>query len=242
MEQMPNESVVYFGDTARAPYGVHSKETITAYSMDIMRYLTAKPLKMVIIACNTICVSSYYELAEAFNVPLFEIVSCAAEECVIGVPREGANVGVIATEATVRSGGYLIELLKRHPFLNIIQKPCPDLVTFAEKGFTHSVAARQKCAEYLRDMKEAGIERLVMGCTHFPLYADIFAEYLGGNVKLIDPAVASAAKVKGAIREAGLENPGPPKREFYITGDTDTFERVAGNLLGMEIKAERVTL
>jgi glutamate racemase len=242
MEDLPNESIIYFGDTARAPYGVLPTEKITEYSMEIMRFLMEKRMKMVIIACNTICVSCYYELAGAFDIPMFEIVSPAADACVDGVPREGMKIGVIATEATVRSGAYMIELLKRHPYLAVYQKACPELVLLAERGFHRSDAARQQCDEYLKELKEEGIERLILGCTHFPLYYDIISELLAPGVRLIDPAVASAAKVKALIKEAGLENPGPPVHEFYITGETDAFEEVARNILGMDIKAKRAEL
>jgi glutamate racemase len=242
MEELPNESIVYFGDTARAPYGVLPRETITAYSMEIMRFFMEKRVKMMIIACNTICVNSYYELKEAFNVPMFEVISPAAEYCVDGIPREGAKVGVIATESTIRSGGYLIELLRRHPFLSIHQKACPELVLLAERGLHNSEAAKRQCAEYLKELKDDGIEKLILGCTHFPLFADILAGYLGPGVKLIDPAIVSAVKIKFLIKEADMENPGPPKHEFYVSGAAEAFERVAKSLLGTDVKASRLEL
>lgn len=244
IREMPYEKIVYFGDTARAPYGVRTKDEITAFSMQIMRFLTERRMKMVIIACNTICVTSYYELQASFRVPIFEIVSPAAADCVAGLSADSPGVGVIATDATVKSGGYRIELLKLHPKLNIIQKPCPELIVLAEKGLADSEEGDLACDNYLDELKAAGVGSLILGCTHFPLFAKHIAAFMGDGVRLIDPAVASAAKVKAALAEARLytTNTAPPENEFYISGDENTFENVARNLLGQDIKAVRVNI
>ncbi|MCL2702208.1 MAG: glutamate racemase [Defluviitaleaceae bacterium] len=243
MLDMPEERIVYFGDTARAPYGIRTKERITAQSMQIMRFLETHGLKMAIIACNTICVSSYYELTGAFDVPIMEIVSPAAADCVNGSPP-AVKVGVIATAATVKSEGYRIEIHKLNPRAEVLQKACPDLVTLAERGLAESAAGALQCEIYLRSFKEARIDTLVLGCTHFPLFYGHIAAYMGGNVRLIDPAAASGAKVKKELAEAGLaaERRDKPEHAFYISGDPGTFEQIARNILGKPVRPEKINI
>ena len=241
MQEMPQERIVYFGDTARAPYGIHTKERITAQTMQIMRFLWEKRPKIVIIACNTICVSSYYELVEEFNVPILEIVSPAAADCVTG---GSTKVGVIATNATCKSEGYRIEIHKRNHRVAVFHKPCPDLVTLAERGLSGSAAGALQCELYLRSLKAEGIDSLILGCTHFPLFREHIAAYLGEKVRLVDPAVAATDVAKTGLIESGLINSStePPKHEFYVSGDPAAFEAIGKTLLGISVKAEQVDI
>lgn len=242
MRELPGERIVYFGDTARAPYGVHSTDRITAQTMQIMRFLSEKRLKMAIIACNTICVSSYYEIQGAFSLPVLEILSPAATECVILQPP-AALVGVIATDATCKSEGYRVEIQKRNPNITVLHKPCPQLVVLAEQGLSASAAAARQCEIYLADFKACGIDTLILGCTHFPMFREHIAAYLGAGVRLIDPATATAAKLRAALNEAGLcADHKDPAHEFYISGDVPTFEHIGKELLGVDVLAERVDI
>ena len=234
MELMPNEQIVYFGDTARAPYGIHTNERIVKQSKQILRFLTEKGVKCAVIACNTICAAGYDELAASFEPPLYSIIAPAAEECVETLRSEGlSKVGVIATEATVKSGAYEREIKKLYPGAKVYQVPCPELVVIAEAGEADGERGKAQIEIYLKELKEAGIDAIILGCTHFPLFTRHIVNYLGNGVKIIDPANAAAQKVKKELLEMQLSVNinNKPAHDFNASGDIVIFNEIAGNIL-----------
>lgn len=242
MEALPNEKIVYFGDTGNAPYGLKSRDEITEASLKIMQFITKMDVKLVVIACNTICANSFGEIRANSGIPVIEIISDAVavmESRITG----GGPAGVIATEATVISGAYLNALAKTDAS-RVIQKACPLFVTLAEAGVTESKAVDYLSEFYLRDFKKAGISALILGCTHFPLFEGSIRSFLGENVFVIDPALAAAETVKNHIRlnNAARTVNDPPRHEFYVSGPSPAFETVCKKLLGTPYTPKRVEI
>jgi len=248
MKVLPDEAFIYFGDTARAPYGIHTKERILSQSREIMRFLSQFDFKLVMIACNTISALCYTQLSAEFKVPMLEIITPAADYCAESVVKATGNlgkIGVIATEATVRSGVFTHEVTKRVPMASVTELPCPELVVLAEAGLCETSAAAAECEKSLAPLKALNISHLVLGCTHFPLFKKHIDDVLGSQMQIIDPARAAAQRIYSILKESNsLAEAGDTGKghRFYITGDTKRFDSIAGIVLGEKISAESVTL
>ena len=232
MQTKPGESIVYFGDTARAPYGVLSNEQITAQSKQIMRFLVGFKPETVIIACNTICAACYDDLAGAFDVPVVEIITPTAQSCV-SLPNV-KKIGVIATDFTVRNNVYYDKIKQLNGDLEVYQQACPDLTTIAERGLADSDEGRTAIRGYLKDLKDKGIDSLILGCTHYPLFTKHIVEYLGKKVRLVSSAEININKTGQGVK--------PQILDFYISGDPRLFKITANNLLGVEIEPIQIDI
>jgi len=231
IEYLPNEEILYFGDNARAPYGIHTNERITQQSKQILRFLEEKDVKCAIIACNTICAAGYDELAAVFGAPLYSIITPAAKACAELMDQNASlkKIGIIATNATVNSGIYEREIKKLRPDAIVLQQACPELTVLAEAGLADREEGRRQIEEYLQGFKKEGIDILVFGCTHYPLFRRHVPGILGESVVLVDPADAAVLMVKETLGYGAdeAELAAKPKHKFYTSGDVDKFEEIA---------------
>ena len=223
MKALPNENIIYFGDTARLPYGTKSKKTVTKFSKQIVRFLLTKNVKAVIIACNTASSNSLEELRQTFELPIFGVIVPGVEEAIRSTKNK--KVGIIGTASTIRSKAYETLLAQADSTIEVYAKPCPLFVSLVEEGWTENTVAKLTAENYLTELVEKGIDSLVLGCTHYPLLKRCIGETVGSSIKLVDPAKATARMVKAFLAEHRLLQQGEniAERYFYISDDTDTF-------------------
>ncbi|MBR6487361.1 MAG: glutamate racemase [Clostridiales bacterium] len=234
---LPEESTIYFGDNARTPYGNKSRNTVIRYSLQNMKFLESKDVKMIVIACNTASAYAYDTLKDRSGVPVVEVVTPGAEATVRAT--KNGKIGIIGTKATISTGVYkqAVEscaLRQGIRNIEIYQKTCPLFVPLAEEGWWDNDIARLTAKEYLTPLKEAGIDTLVMACTHYPLLTKIIAETMGEGITLVNTGAAAAAVVRDMLNKDGktAEGAGSPKREFYTSDEPQMFENIAAPFLG----------
>jgi glutamate racemase len=234
MERLPRESLIYFGDTARVPYGPKSRETVTRFSIENVRLLTSYDVKAVVVACNTATARALPVLREEFELPIVGVVGPGARAAV-GRTKSG-RIGVIGTYGTIESGAYRDHLLAINRDLDVVSRPCPLFVPLAEEGWTDHPVARQIAEEYLAPFREDGIDTLILGCTHYPLLASVIAEVVGPDVTLIDSAEETAREVATLLAERDLAaNGGDSTHRFLVSDLPELFLRVGQRFLGGRI-------
>ncbi|KXL54088.1 glutamate racemase [Anaerotignum neopropionicum] len=231
MKVMPHENIVYFGDTARLPYGSKSKEAVTKFSKQNVRFLLTKEVKAIIVACNTASSNSLEELHKAFDVPIFGVVDAGVAEALR--TTQNKKIGVIGTAGTVRSRAYEKMILRQEATMEVFSKACPLFVPLAEEGWTENEVARLTAENYLEGLLAKGIDSLVLGCTHYPLLKRCIGTVVGENVKLVDPAKATAKQVKLFLQEKGITNleEKTGERTFYLSDYTDMFYSICQKAL-----------
>ncbi len=242
MKVMPHENIVYFGDTARVPYGTKSKEAVTKYSKQNVRFLLSKDVKAIIVACNTASSNSLDALRETFDVPLFGVVVPGVEEALRSTKNK--KIGVIGTAGTVRSGAYERMLHERDAEIKVFSKACPLFVPLAEEGWTENEVARQAAKNYLTELIELDIDSLVLGCTHYPLLKRCIGTTVGESVRLVDPAKATAKRVMRFLEERSLlnENDQIGTKQFYLSDSTDMFQFICRKALKFGYEAEIIDI
>lgn len=232
---LPNENIVYFGDTARVPYGSKSNSTVIDYSMQNTNFLLSKEVKAVVVACNTASSVALQELINHFDIPVIGMIEPGAEMAI----RRSKNkkIGVIGTRSTINNKAYSKEILKLDPTIEVIERSCPLFVPIAEEGWLNHKATYEIAEEYLKELKAFGVDTLVLGCTHYPILEDVIQEVMGGEVSLIDSGIASAEVVKVKLKELSIENKSDTqgKSEFYVSDIPTTFVSVAELFLGKQI-------
>ena len=238
MRQLPNENIVYFGDTARVPYGSKSKDNIIRFSRQIIRFLKTKNVKAVVIACNTASALALETVQKETDLPILGVIVPGARAAV----QETRNncIGIVGTEATIRSETYNKEIHKLNPDIKVIGKPCPLFVPLVEAGYVdHSEEEKQQVtrlviAQYLTEVRDAGVDTLILGCTHYPLLKTMIGEFMGQSVTLVDPAKTAAHHLERMLSERGLraaqENEG--QAHFYVSDVPDSFVQTADLFLG----------
>lgn len=236
-EAVPQEGTVYFGDNSRTPYGTKSRSTVIKYSLQNMKFLESKDVKMIVVACNTASAYAYEELKKRAKVPVVEVVTPGAD--VACRATKNGKIGIIATKATVSTGVYKAAVEKRAAELGlenieIFQQACPLFVSLAEEGWWNTEVARLTAEEYLKPLKEAHVDTLVMACTHYPLLSKVIQEVMGEDVVLINTGEATAKVVKELLTKEGTatESLESPVREFYTSDEPALFEQVATPFLG----------
>ena len=229
---LPGENTVYLGDTARVPYGIRSPEVVTRYSLENMRFLLGRGIKLLVIACNTASAISLSTLKIEAPVPVIGVIEPGARAA-IQASKTG-RVGVIGTETTVRSGAYHQVLERLDPEIKVFSRACPLFVPLAEEGWVDNEVARLAADSYLADLKDKGIDTLLLGCTHYPLLKRTIARVMGEGVTLIDSARETAREIKKTLAEGGILKtslPGAPpggKREFFVTDAPERFRTLGG--------------
>jgi len=235
---MPGEGTVYFGDNGRAPYGTKSKSTVIKYSLQNMKFLEDQDVKMIVIACNTASAHAYRALSEKSKVPVIEVVTPGAK-CAAKATKNG-RIGIIATKGSVNSGVYK-EAVERFaaPGTKICQQACPLFVSLAEEGWWDNDITAAVCREYLTPLKEASVDTLVLGCTHYPLLSSAIQKFMGPGVTLINAGKAVAQVVKDMLDDKSLtcDSTAVPVRRFYTSDEPELFESVASPFLGRGLPA-----
>ena len=235
MEQLPGESIIYFGDTARVPYGNKSEETVARYSAQIIRFLLEKGAKTIVFACNTASAVALEAVKKEFDVPMIGVVKpgakAAAEE------TKNGNIGVIGTEATIRSGIYNTFLQKTDPNVTVYGKACPLFVPLVEEGWLTEDAITELVARrYLEELSEKDIDTLVLGCTHYPLLREVVQKVMGDGVQLVNPAVETARELKYLLEEQHLLSDRvvtgeAPEHWFFVSDGEEKFRKFAASIL-----------
>ena len=240
---LPGENVIYFGDTARVPYGSKSNATVIEYSLQNARFLIEKNIKLLVVACNTASSVALDELRQHFNIPVIGMIEPGAQLAVQKTRQK--KIGVIGTYATTSNQAYSEELLKLDNEIFVIEKPCPLFVPLAEEGWTDHKATKIIAEEYLNELKELDIDTVILGCTHYPILAGIIQEVLGDDITLIDSGTASSMVVADYLEQNGLLNDSgkPGTHEYFVSDMPSRFKDVAERFLGKEIdKIEKVDL
>ncbi|MCP4148428.1 MAG: glutamate racemase [bacterium] len=239
-EKLPDEQVIYLGDTARLPYGTKSAQTIIHFSEDNTRFLLGKDIKIVVVACNSASSHSIKHLQDSFNkIPVLGVIIPGAEAAVENSNiNNSKRIGVIGTSATIDSGAYERAILEKKNDARVIQKACPLFVSLVEEGWSNHKVTRLVAEEYLLPLKEKGIDSLVLGCTHYPVLKGVIGDVLGNSIKLIDSAETIANKVYSILKSLGwLHRSGTEREdEFYVTDFPDRFKRVGEIFLGKKIE------
>jgi glutamate racemase len=225
--RLPEESILYLGDTARLPYGSKSPDTVTRYTRRNIEFLTDRGVKAVVVACNTASALALPNL-EMHELPTWGVIEPGARKAA-AVSR--GKVGVIATEATVRSDAYPRALRTFRPELEIVSRACPLFVPLVEEGWHDDPITEEVARRYLEPLLEAGIDTLVLGCTHYPLLVPVLQRVAGPGVTLVDSAEAVAEMVAAGLAERHLESTHPAAHQFCVTDSGETFQRIARRIL-----------
>ena len=242
LRQLPDENLIYFGDTARVPYGSKSRETIIHYTEQILNFLRTKEVKAIVVACNTVSAYALEELKDRVEVPIIGVVKPGAYAAV--KQTKTRRIGVMGTEGTVRSGLYPTYIHEIDPSVLVFQKPCPLIVPLVEEGLWEDPLTTEAVRRYTRVFREEYIDTVIMGCTHYPLVRDTIRKVLGDDVTLVNPAYETTAALRRVLEEKELlrtmDAPvtGPPYR-FYVSDDPEKFKEFASRVLRFEIPEPR---
>jgi len=236
---LPDEAVVYFGDVGRSPYGGRSKEIITQFTAQDVAFLVERGVKFVVCACNTASAVALDEIARRHSVPMVGVIEPGARAAAART-RTG-RVGVIGTTATISSDAYARTIRRMDPAVKVFSVACPLFVPLAEEGYIDREATRLVARDYLKTMRDVGVDTLILGCTHYPLLRVVIAEAMGDGVSLIDSGEETARAAREAMAGAGLLRGGgaPGEHTFYVSDVPEKFTQVAGRFLGTVI--DRVT-
>lgn len=237
-EYFPFEDIIYFGDTARVPYGPKSKHTVINYSIQNTRFLLQQNIKLLIIACNTSSAVAIPYLQKLTNIPVVGVIVPGAEEA-ISMTTTG-RIGIIGTDGTINSNAYKDELLKLNSKLNIFSQPCPLFVSLVEEGWLDKKVTNMIIEDYLSIFKEHDIDTLILGCTHYPVLKPAIDEFFQGKVNLVD---SSQAILKHIIPFLDNSSKSPGKDLFYVSDNETKFTKIADMILDNKITdLRKVTL
>ena len=233
---LPGERVIYFGDTARVPYGSKSRDTITRFSLEIARFLLRQDVKCLLVACNTASSYALDTLKSRLEIPVIGVIDPPAGVAVTaGPPRDGVRrVGVIGTQATVASGAYARAIERLAPGTYVVSRACPLFVPLIEEGWLDHPVTRHVAEEYLGGLRDERLDCLILGCTHYPLIAPLVQEIVGPQVRLIDSGAEAATATAAFLRKHELLAPAgaTPEHHLFLSDERLSFERVARTFLG----------
>ena len=240
-ERLPKERFVYLGDTARVPYGTKSLATVERYAVENSRFLAAHGIKLLVVACNTASALALPAIRAAIKVSVVGVIEPGSRAAVEAA--QDANIGVIATEATIQSGAYARAITTMRPNGQVIEKACPLFVPLAEEGWANSDVARNVARDYLSEFTKTSLGALVLGCTHYPILRDVISETVGSGVTLIDSGAATARDVESLLESSALTHEDAltlyQERQlcddldhFYVTDAAERFAKVAERFLG----------
>jgi glutamate racemase len=241
IRQLPSEDIVYFGDTARVPYGIKSKETVIRFSIENILFLLKQNVKLICIACNTVSSVALPALKGHFKVPIVGVITPGVREAVYATQNK--RIGVMGTRGTINSRTYEFEIKQLKPQAKVTAVSCPLFVPFAEEGWLSGPVVLEVARTYLKPLKDARVDTAILGCTHYPLLKPVIKKVLGENVTLIDSAKQVAIEVKKILAQEGLLiKAGKGKRRFYVSDNPEWFSDLAGRFLGEKIPdAEKVS-
>jgi len=231
IHQLPYEDIVYFGDTARVPYGIKSKETVIRFSIENILFLLKEDVKLICVACNTVSSVALPVIKKHFRVPIVGVISPGVREAVYATQNK--RIGVIGTKGTIKSCTYEHEIKQLDPKVKVTAVACPLFVPFAEEGWLCGNVVLEVARTYLKPLKNAGVDTVILGCTHYPLLKNIIREVLGKEITLIDSAKQVAIEVKKIlVQEGELNNRRRAKHKFYVSDNPEWFSGLAERFLG----------
>lgn len=245
LKAMPNENIIYFGDTSRVPYGNRSKDTIRRYAVQNANFLLTHNVKMVVAACGTVS-SVAPDLEDILKVPYTGVV---LPTCYTAL-RETKNgkIGVIGTSATINSHSYKTRIQQKNPDIEVFEQDCPLFVPLVENGFIdrNDMVVKLIVERYMSNLKNAGVDTVILGCTHYPILKDAISDFMGENVKLVDSGKETALYTKKVLEENGLVNTDDSKKsaQFFVSDTPDNFERIASLFLSKDMSncAKRINI
>ncbi len=243
MEQLPGYEIIYFGDTARAPYGSKSAETVVKYALEDTDFLLSKGAKVIVMACNTASSVATKIVAERFDVPIFEVVTPAVELAVKNSKK--FRVGIIGTRATVKSGIYEKKIREMKPDAKVYSVACPLLVPLVEEGWLKKPETAMIVKKYLHPLRVRQIDTIILGCTHYPLLKKIIQRKIGRRVNIIDSSIAVAGKIKDFFeKHPEIDNLMSKNGEcrFFVSDVTEQFEKTARATLKRNVLLEHVRI
>ena len=235
IEDLPQESIVYFGDTARVPYGTKSKSTIVRFSLENVEFLLRFGVKCIVIACNTSSSWALPTLRKYFKVPIVGVIRPGALAAVRQTKTR--RVGVIGTTATIHSRAYETAIHRLDPAVTVFSQGCPLFVPLVEEGWLNGAISRQVAEQYLRPLMRQRIDTLILGCTHYPLLAPTIQRVLGPKVALVDSARQTASEVRGVLlgTDTLCDRRVRPRHRFFVTDEPAHFNRIGHQFLGQVI-------
>ena len=235
IQQLPREDIVYFGDTARVPYGIKSKETVIRFSIENILFLLKQDVKLICVACNTASSFALPVIKNHFKVPIVGVISPGVREAVYATQNK--RIGVIGTKGTIKSRTYEIEINQLEPDVKVTAVACPLFVPFVEEGWLSGDVVLDVARTYLKPLKDAKVDTVILGCTHYPLLKPVIKRVLGDNVTLIDSAKQVAVEVKKILGSENILNEkGKGKHSFYVSDNPEWFSGLAERFLGKSLK------
>ena len=239
MRQIPDERIVYFGDTARVPYGSKSPNTIIRYSRQIIRFLRTKNVKAIVVACNTASAFALETIKPELDIPIIGVVKPGAK--VAAQTTQNGKIGVIGTEGTIRSEIYTKTIHRENKDAQVMGRACPLFVPLVEEGWIKDPVTVAVAERYLQPFKESDIDTLILGCTHYPLLRSTVREIMGEGVNLVNPAYETAVELRRLLSEQGIANDGKTKdgeekNQFYVSDAAEKFMQFANSILPYDIE------
>jgi glutamate racemase len=236
IEFLPRENTVYLGDTARAPYGTKSVETVLRYSFENSAFLVEKGVKLIVVACNTSTAIALDQLKVKLSLPVIGVIEPGVRRAI--ERTKSKRVGVIGTEATIQSGAYTRALKAVDPEIEVYSRACPLFVPLIEEGWTDNEVVEMTVKTYLGSLKQSGIDTLILGCTHYPLLKKAIRKFIGSGVRLVDSAEATAKEVEAVLKKAAIaRKSGKGTHSFFVTDAPDRFIKVGRRFLGEKVES-----
>jgi glutamate racemase len=235
IRQLPYEDITYFGDTARVPYGIKSKETIIRFSIENILFLLKQDVKLICVACNTVSSVALPVIRNHFRIPIVGVLTPGVREAVYATQNK--RIGVIGTRSTIKSRAYENEIKHLDSSIKVITMACPLFVPFVEEGWLCGKVVLDVARNYLQPLKDARVDTLILGCTHYPLLKTIIKEIMGGKVTLIDSAKQVAVDIKKIlVAEGALNTKRRAAHRFYVSDNPEWFKDLAERFLGRKVK------
>jgi len=236
IDLFPAEDLIYLGDTARGPYGPRALDEVRGFAFEIIDWLVSEGVKMVVVACNTAAAAALEEAQQTFRIPIIGVVEPGLRAALKATQRR--LIGMIGTTGTVDSGAYEHALALMRRDARLVSVACPQFVEFVERGETSGTEVEALAVEYLAPLRDAGIDALVLGCTHYPLLARVISDAVGRDVTLLSSADETAFEMAEILDRTGTRRPrgaGPGRHRFVATGDVEAFQRLGERFLGPEV-------
>ena len=238
MRNLPSEKIVYFGDTARVPYGSKSKETVIRYSRQIIRFLQEQQVKAIVVACNTASAFALDTVRDEFDIPIIGVIESGAK--VAAARTRNKRVGIIGTVGTVGSGIHAQYLKKLDSEITVFGNACPLFVPLVEEGWLHDPVTVEVASRYLKELQDKDVDTLILGCTHYPLIRSTIRQVMGEEVCLVNPAYETALELGKLLEEQGLSSTGTEQKEFpyrfYVSDLADEFKEFANSILPYDVE------
>jgi len=236
IETLPHENTVYLGDTARAPYGTKSVDTVLRYSYENSDFLVEKGVKVLVVACNTSTAIALHQLKARLAVPVIGVIEPGVRSAIKSTKNK--RIGVIGTEATIQSGAYTHALKAANPTVEVYSRACPLFVPLVEEGWTDNEVVEMTAKAYLEGFKQSGIDTLILGCTHYPLLKRAIRKLMGRGVRLVDSAEETAKEVELLLKRGSIvRKNGKGAHSFFVTDAPERFIKVGRRFLGEKVES-----